>query len=306
MKVSIILPVYNAEQHICMMLDSLAAQIFEDFEVLLVDDGSTDSTSAICDAYAEKDYRFKVIHKKNEGVSAARQTGIEAVSGEYVIHVDADDWVEPEMLHDLYEKAIFADADIVFCDFYVENNGNSIYRKQELPSLNPETVLRAMFQQLHGSCWNKLVRRTCYNQYGCCFPKGINYCEDLLFWVQLLQHLEVKIAYVDKAYYHYVMNETSITHNYTRKTYQVRCAFYNQLCNYLPSIGFENELGNARLSVLVEGYMHKVLSNIEAWKLLWMYNKKAAFFNSKSIRWKVGYIALALGCFLVARKLLRF
>ena len=131
-------------------------------------------------------------------------------------------------------------------------------------------------------------------------------CEDLLFWVQLLQHPEVKIAYVDKAYYHYVMNETSITHHYTCKTYQVRCAFYNQLCNYLPSIGFEKELQNARLSVLVEGYMHRALSNIEAWKLLWMYNKKAAFFNSKSIRWKVGYIALALGCFPIARKLLRF
>lgn len=73
------------------------------------------------------------------------------------------------------------------------------------------------------------------------------------------------------------MNETSITHNYTRKTYQVRCAFYNQLCNYLPSIGFEKELENARLSVFVEGYMHRALSNIEAWKLLWMYNKKLHF-----------------------------
>lgn len=138
------------------------------------------------------------------------------------------------------------------------------------------------------------------------FSKGIDYCEDLLFWVQLLQHPKIKITYVNKAYYHYVMNETSITHNYTRKTYQVRCAFYNQLCNYLPSIGFEKELENARLSVFVEGYMHRALSNIEAWKLLWMYNKKAAFFNSKSIRWKVGYIALALGCFPIARKLLRF
>lgn len=102
------------------------------------------------------------------------------------------------------------------------------------------------------------------------------------------------------------MNETSITHNYTRKTYQVRCAFYNQLCSYLPLKGFEKELRNARLSVFVEGYMYGVLGNGEAWKLLWMYNKKAAFIDSKSIRWQVGYISLALGCFPIARRLLRF
>ena len=304
--ISVVVPVYNAEHQIRCLLDSLLLQTWSHFEVLLINDGSTDESGVICEEYADKDHRFKVIHKKNEGVSAARQTGIEAASGVYVIHADADDWIESDMLQDLYAKAVSTNADVVFCDYYVESNGNSVYRKQEPPSFSPEMVLRAMFQRLHGSCWNKLVRRSCYSQYGCHFPKGINYCEDLLFWVQLLQHPKIKITYVDKAYYHYVMNETSITHNYTRKTYQVRCAFYNQLCNYLPSIGFEKELENARLSVFVEGYMHRALSNIEAWKLLWMYNKKAAFFNSKSIRWKVGYIALALGCFPVARKLLRF
>ena len=159
-KISIIVPIYNAEYQIRCLLDSLLLQTWSHFEVLLINDGSTDESGAICDAYAEKDHRFKVIHKENGGVSAARQTGIEAVSGEYVIHADADDWVEPEMLHDLYEKAILADADIVFCDFYVENNGNSVYRKQEPPSFSPEVVLRAMFQRLHGSCWNKLVRRS--------------------------------------------------------------------------------------------------------------------------------------------------
>lgn len=76
------------------------------------------------------------------------------------------------MLQDLYAKAVLTNADVVFCDYYVESNGNSVYRKQEPPSFSPEVVLRAMFQRLHGSCWNKLVRRSCYSQYGCHFPKG--------------------------------------------------------------------------------------------------------------------------------------
>lgn len=179
--ISVVVPVYNAEHQIRCLLDSLLLQTWSNFEVLLINDGSTDESGVICEEYADKDHRFKVIHKQNEGVSAARQTGIEAASGVYVIHADADDWIESDMLQDLYAKAVSTNADVVFCDYYVESNGNSVYRKQEPPSFSPEMVLRAMFQRLHGSCWNKLVRRLCYSQYGCHFPKGINYCEDLLF-----------------------------------------------------------------------------------------------------------------------------
>lgn len=300
------MPVYNAKSYISRMVDSILVQTLTNWELIIIDDGSTDGSDVLVDNYAAKDSRIKVIHKENGGVSAARQTGIEAAHGEYVIHADADDWMESEMLQDLYTKAISTDVDVVFCDFYVDRDVTSSYRKQDLPLWDPEIVLRAMFQQLHGSCWNKLVRRTCYSRYGCHFPKGINYCEDLLFWVQLLQHPEVTIAYVDKAYYHYVMNEDSITHFYTSKTYQVRCDFYNQLCKYLPVKGFAKELRSARLSVLAEGYMYGILSNWEAWKQLWLHNKRAAFCDPQSIRWKVGYMALATGCFPVARNLLRF
>ena len=88
-----------------MPLDSLLLQTWSHFEVLLINDGSTDESGVICEEYADKDHRFKVIHKQNEGVSAARQTGIEAASGVYVIHADADDWIESDMLQDLYAKS---------------------------------------------------------------------------------------------------------------------------------------------------------------------------------------------------------
>ena len=97
-KISIISPVYNAEPYIVKCLDSILAQTFESWELILVDDGSLDRSGNICDEYAAKDSRIVVIHKKNEGVGAARQTGMDNATGEYIIHVDPDDWVESDML----------------------------------------------------------------------------------------------------------------------------------------------------------------------------------------------------------------
>ena len=103
--ISIIIPVYKAEGHLHRCVDSILAQSFTDFELLLVDDGSPDGSGKICDEYAAKDSRVKVLHKQNGGVSSARQTGIENATGEYTIHADPDDWIEPTMLEELYNKA---------------------------------------------------------------------------------------------------------------------------------------------------------------------------------------------------------
>lgn len=306
MKISIIIPIYNAEKSVTKMLDSLKKQTLMDFEVIMIDDGSTDQSPTICDNYQFKDKRFKAIHKKNEGVSIARQIGIEHACGEYVIHADADDWVEPNMLESLYDEATKTNADIVFCDFFVNDSEKEFYRNQKPNSNVPINVLHALFQQLHGSCCNKLVKRACYSKYGCHFPKGIDYCEDLLFWVQLLQHKEIKIAYLNKAFYHYVMNTSSITHHITRKTYNTRYDFYKLLCQYLPQQGFEREKRNVRLNILVEGYMNGIVTNSEAWKLLWKKNLRNALLERKSIRWRIGYLCLACGLFSISKRLFRF
>lgn len=105
-KISVIVPVYKAEKYLRKCVDSILNQTFSNFELILVDDGSPDQSGQICDEYAGKDKRINVIHKKNDGVSAARQSGLDASSGDYVIHADPDDWVEPQMLKELYAKAI--------------------------------------------------------------------------------------------------------------------------------------------------------------------------------------------------------
>lgn len=201
-KISVIVPVYKAEAYLHRCVDSLLAQTFQDFEILLVDDGSPDRSGKICDEYAQKDRRVRVFHKKNGGVSSARQYGIDNASGEYTIHADPDDWVETDMLEALYRKAKEEDADMVICDFYEEKQNKTIYVRQQPSSLDHETVLCELFQRLHGSCWNKLVKRACYKKFGVRFPKELTYCEDL-FVNTCLASETIIITYLNKAFYHY-------------------------------------------------------------------------------------------------------
>jgi len=204
--ISVIVPVYKAEKYLHRCVDSILAQTFTDFEVLLIDDGSPDGSGAICDEYAAKDSRVRVFHKENGGVSAARQMGIDNARGEYTIHADPDDYVEPTMLEEQYRKAKEEDADMVICDYYVNMGGRQRYVKQQPSALDGATVQRELFQQLHGSCCNKLVRRVCYSAHCVRYPEGINYCEDLIFNVRLMK-FRPKITYLPRAFYHYVQGE---------------------------------------------------------------------------------------------------
>lgn len=304
--ISIIVPIYNVEHQMHRLLDSLLLQTWTHFEVLLIDDGSTDRSGIICEEYTDRDPRFKVIHKQNEGVGTARQVGLDAAIGEFVIHADADDWIESSMLYDMLQKAEHSQADVVIADFYVDRDNVSQYRKQNLESSTTSDALRALFYQLHGSCWNKLARTSTLRKYGCIFYDGINYCEDFLFWAQLFQHEDVKIDYLNKAYYHYVMNSLSITNNYTLSTYNQRLKFYNKLKDILRLSDFEKELRIMRLNILTEGFVHNIVFGVQARSELLKFNKRAAFCETKSLRWWLGYLALAVFSFSLARKLLRF
>lgn len=212
--ISIIVPVYKAEVYLHRCIDSILAQTFTDWELLLIDDGSPDRSGEICDEYAKKDKRIRVFHKENGGVSSARQRGVKEARGEYTIHADPDDWVEPTMLEELYQKAKGEDADMVICDYYVNRGNQQRYVKQQPSRLDSNTVLHELFQQLHGSCCNKLVRRVCYSNYGVNFQLDMSLCEDLYVNVALLQN-NLRIVYLAKAFYHYVQIETSITNRIT-------------------------------------------------------------------------------------------
>lgn len=289
-KVSVIVPVYNAESTLVKCLDTLVNQSLSGWEVILVDDGSTDMSGRICDTYEEKCPIFskgkgiiRVIHRENGGVSAARQTGLNAAKGEYVIHADPDDWVEPNMLKDLYDLAKTENADMVICDFISEIEGKLYYKSQAPTSLHHSDVLNDLFGKTHGSCCNKLVRRKCILQYDAHFPVGTNYCEDVYFNVQLLKH-DIKIAYLPTAYYHYVQSTSSITNSYTRETFESHKGFVDQLETLLPSDSIP--LLKSKLLIKKLAFRNSVLAHNELLELYpeiketderdiflkWMYN----------------------------------
>lgn len=251
-KISVIVAVYKAEAYLHRCVDSLLTQTFTDFEILLIDDGSPDRSGEICEEYARMDTRIRVFHKANEGVGATRQFGIDHACGEYSIHADPDDWAEPTMLEELYRKAKETDAELVICDYYVDFPNKTIYRKQEPTSLDHDQLIKDLFQRLHASLCNKLIKSTCYKTRDVHFIKGINYREDLLVNIQMLKQ-ETKVAYLPKAFYHYdqVLNNDSISRNITYEYYKVSEEVYKNLKGLLHGYDdFEDELNRQGLELL--------------------------------------------------------
>ena len=216
--VSIIIPVYNVELYLSKCIDSILAQSFTDWECILVDDGSKDKSGSICDNYALKDNRIKVIHQNNSGVSVARQVGIDNVCGEYSIHIDPDDWIESNMLEELYNKAKSDDADMVICDYYKHEGGVQQYINQSPNLLEPIKIIEQMlttnmYPQLYGSCCNKLVRCSCFNSSDNLIrfePDDLSLGEDVVFNCRLLMSTVHRVSYLNKAFYHYEVRSNSL------------------------------------------------------------------------------------------------
>lgn len=218
-QISVIVPIYNMENLLKRALDSVLAQSFADWECLLIDDGSTDNSSQICDEYVKKDSRFRVFHKKNGGVSSARQCGIDNALGTYTIHMDPDDWIDGEMLESLFYTAETNDADMVICDFMIENKSGSHYDCQKPVSLHYfEIMKQLLLMKLHGSCCNKLIRRSCYVENKVFFPNQMIMWEDLFVCCRLLQS-NIKVVYLPRPFYHYdrISNDASVVSSASRK-----------------------------------------------------------------------------------------
>lgn len=241
--ISVIVPVYNAEGTLQRCVDSILEQTFVDFELVLIDDGSPDNCKSICADYAAKDTRIKVIHQSNGGVSSARQTGIASAIGKYSIHVDADDWVEPAMLEELYELADKTNSDMVVCDYILELPHKTKYMQQEPQTLTADMLLRLYLSgKFHAALWNKLIKTECYaNVY---FPKGINFGEDLYVIGNMLAYGNIQnIAYLEKAFYHYDNTKSNnITNHVTKKIFDAQIFLTDYFMQILDNDKYDHEL----------------------------------------------------------------
>ena len=218
--ISIIVPIYNMEHLMRRCIDSLLAQTFTDYELLLIDDGSKDGSWRVCQEYARKDPRVSIYHKENGGLSDARNYGLSKATGKYTIFADPDDWVSPEGLDCLYATAEREQADMTMCDLYREDEYSRHYVCQRPQSLQAEDVRKELFANIQGFTVNKLIRRDVYTRFGISYPKGIYGCEDQYTMAAILLH-DIKIAYEPVAFYHYMYNSASLTRHYDERTYEM-------------------------------------------------------------------------------------
>lgn len=227
--VSVIVAVYMAEAYLDRCMHSLLCQTLKEIEIILVDDGSTDRSGEICDYYAANDTRVKVIHKRNEGVALARQCGVDNMTGEYSIHVDPDDWVEPNMLETMYTKAKSEDLDIVICGFINEFSD----RSEEDPPLRDNNDRTDYIRQLldfkiSPSLSNKLIRAEIYKTTGMHFPPGLSWGEDMVACLVFFNY-ETTVGIVERCLYHYdrYSNSLSLTSNSDEiKNFKEFCQIY--------------------------------------------------------------------------------
>ena len=208
--ITIIIPVYNASEYLSRCLDSILRQTFTEWQLILVDDGSRDNSLHIMQEYAEKDSRINVFHKANEGVSIARQYGLDRVGTPYFIFCDADDYVEPDYLEKLYEAIKKNNSDIAVCKYVEEYEDGVIER--ELPVTDYIGFVRNLLVlRIWGVTWNKLYKTSIVREQHLTFPKYLQMWEDLAFTVRYCMFAE-SVAFVEKPLYHYVkVNTDSIT-----------------------------------------------------------------------------------------------
>lgn len=220
MKISVIVPVYNVQDYLKKCAASIISQTFKDMEIILVDDGSTDSSGQMCDELSEKDSRIKVIHKKNGGLSDARNAGIDAASGEFLFFVDSDDWIDTDTLELLYETAMEEKADIVECSY---RNIYSDHIEEETANTNELIIGDSVFalrgqvfwRYFKSVAWNKLYSRKIFSD-GKRYPVGC-YHEDEYFTHKAFCAAE-KLVYIDISKYNYVRERSgSITDKVTSK-----------------------------------------------------------------------------------------
>lgn len=204
-KVSVIIPVYGVQNFIERCALSLFNQTMKEIEYIFVNDATPDKSIEILKKVILQYPERKVIvidHSENKGLPAARNTGLKLAIGKYIFHCDSDDYVEPDMLEQLYDGAVDKDADIVWCDWFLSFNKNERYMREPLYLSVQEAIVGMLSGAMKYNVWNKLVKRSLYIDNNICFPNGYAMGEDMTM-IRLMGCAK-KITYVSGAFYHYV------------------------------------------------------------------------------------------------------
>ncbi len=265
--ISIVVPVYRAEQYLARCIDSVIGQTYENFELILVDDGSPDKSGEICDNYAQKDPRIKVIHKKNEGVSLARNTGIKEATGKYLMFIDSDDYIQETMLE---EMAPYMEQgyDLVFSatEMYTKDGvvTYEISEKDYSPKELVEEYCSLKIKTINFSVpWNKLFRRDIIEKNNLVFNQELNICEDTLFNFIYLTYCN-KVKALPKAYYKYMRdNEESLATKYREYMFRNRSYVYRYILEIAEKLGCSEDAKLCHRKEMVWEYLQLIYMSLQ-------------------------------------------
>ena len=211
--ISVIVPVFNVAPYLRKCLDSILNQTYENLEIIIIDDGSTDGSGSVCDEY-KKDERVKVFHTENRGLSAVRNKGLDEANGDWIGFVDSDDWIEPDMYEVLQKKAEETGADVVECGVFIKYPDRTERHKRRNVVLNGSEAIRALLnEELSENAWNKLWRKDCFDNTR--FPTGRIF-EDIATTYKIYSNINSFCSLTDEKY-HYEQRRDSLSRQRTMK-----------------------------------------------------------------------------------------
>lgn len=246
-KISIIVPVYNAATTIVKCIQSLINQQLEEIEIIIVNDGSTDNSLEICQNLKKIDRRIKVIDVINNGVSSARNIGIDSSTGKYIGFIDSDDWAEPNMYSEMLNEMEQTKSDIVMCNYFLETRTTKVIAKEDLQRkvFNKHEIRHEIISNmisaksldsggktLIGSVWRLLINKEFLKKNNIYFNSNIHLMEDLLFAINMFVQAE-RLSYLDSPYYHYNQRENSAVNKYRENFLKENKLVYQHLLKLL-------------------------------------------------------------------------
>ena len=255
-KLSVIVPVYNVEAFLPISIESILNQSMSDLELILIDDGSPDDCGNICDQFALKDERVKVIHQSNHGVSHARNEGLKIAAGEYIGFVDPDDYVASDMYRSMIATAENSDCNISICGFAYCTESGEFIREDRVPSgihLQRELILSiyGMPNQFHGSMCNKIFSRTLLSDLF--FDETVAIGEDWLLLYECYMRAEKAVA-VDQCYYTIRVRRNSATRKHNSHLYLRKLETYDKLFSY--SLNKDKEIQKKAVDKILDTYLN--------------------------------------------------
>lgn len=263
--ISVVIPVYNVEKYLRKCLDSVCGQTYCNLEIIIVEDGSPDNCAAICDDYAKKDNRIRVIHRQNGGLSAARNSGIEAATGDYIVFVDSDDWLESDMIAYLYENTIKYQVKLAICGYYmIRGEHKSKFSVSEDMVLDRDEALYELCKdgKFPNYAWLQLIDRELLSNIR--FPEGKKF-EDILTTYRIVEKVE-KVLLLKEAKYNYYRRNDSITGRKSMNANLERCS--SHALRYLDLVKRHPELGDELLRQYFYAYRKMVRDRVakKQWK----------------------------------------